>query len=253
MIKNIETSLPIAAIDRSGAARRMMAIMSVACSLAACSHLVGGKTQQMSAADTGVSDNFLPQPDLLVPGGANQVNLRYMSPDTSLSSYNSILIDPVVILSDSSSALSSANTEQRTTLANTYYDALYKALAAHCTLVSEPQPHALRFQAALSDAKSSNAVVKTVANYTPYVGVAYKIGSTVFNGGVGIFSGNATSEAYATDSVTGALVWQGVDKRGGGVAVVQNTTSDWKDVNDIFTAWGAQLVSKLQAEGVCTN
>ena len=95
--------------------------------------------------------------------------------------------------------------------------------------------------------------MKTVANYTPYVMVAYKVGSKAFNSGVGYFSGTATAEAYATDSVTGALLWQGVDKRGGTTAMLQDTTDNWLDVHHAFQAWAGQFVTKLQATQICSR
>jgi hypothetical protein len=63
-----------------------------------------------------------------------------------------------------------------------------------------------RLTVALSDAKTSNGTVKIVVTYVPYVNVAYKVGAVVFNDGAGFFSGSATSEAYATDAKTGALI-----------------------------------------------
>ena len=128
-----------------------------------------------------------------------------------LASYHAILLNPVVIISDASSPLATASPEQRDALANTYYSDLYTALSKHCHVVAKPAPLYLAFTVALTDAKLSNSVVKTVANYTPYINVVYKVGSVAFNGGAGYFSGTATSEGYITDAMTGDLLWQGVE------------------------------------------
>jgi hypothetical protein len=94
------------------------------------------------------------------------------------------------------------------------------------------RPGTLRLTVALTDAKTSNGTVKTLATYTPYVMIAYKAGSVAFNGGAGYCSGTATSEAYATDSKTNELLWQRADKRAGSVASVQNTINSWNDVDN---------------------
>jgi Protein of unknown function (DUF3313) len=81
--------------------------------------------------------------------------------------------------------------------------------------------------------------------------IAYKAGSVAFNGGAGYFSGTATSEAYATDSKTNELLWQGADKRAGSVALVQNTTNSWNDVDNAMKDWSQQALTRLQALGAC--
>jgi hypothetical protein len=233
--------------------------LALLCAVAACSNsgpnveqrLIGGGTQQISGVQP--EGNFLPQPNLLSPGGPGRPDLVYMQPGLNFGNYGAISLAPVAVVFDQSSPLASTSIAQREALANTYYSDLYQAVSQHCNVTSSSRPGTMRFYFALTDAKSSNAVVKTLANYTPYVSIAYKVGSVAFNNGVGYFSGTATSEAYATDASTGALLWQGVDRRGGANAVVQNTINNWQDVDNAFKAWSAQLVTKLQQSGVCTR
>ncbi len=68
---------------------------------------------------------------------------------------------------------------------------------------------------------------------------------------VGYFAGTATAEGYATDSVSGTLLWQIVDKRGGTTALVENTFDSWLDVHHAFKTWSTQLLKALQADGIC--
>jgi hypothetical protein len=212
-------------------------------------NIIGGGTTQVAGAVP--TDTFLPQPGLLGPGASGQADLVYFAPGLNFSNYSAILLDPVAIISDSASPLATASPQQREALANTYYSDLYSALSKHCKMTNSPAPSTLRFTFALTDAKLSNGVVKTLATYTPYVMVAYKVGSVAFNNGAGYFSGTATSEAYATDAMTGNLLWQAVDKRAGSVALVQNTTNSWNDVDNAMKGWSDQAVNRLQALGVC--
>jgi hypothetical protein len=231
--------------------RSMWIALALVGVVAGCSNpaVVGGGTAQVAGA-TPV-DGFLPHPELLTPGGPGRPDLIYFKPGLNFANYNAILLDPVVIVSDPTSPLAAASTEQRNTVANLYYSELFDALSAHCHMQAAPAPGTLRFTFALTDAKLSNSTVKTLATYTPYVMVAYKLGSVAFNDGVGVFSGTATSEAYATDALSGDLLWQGVDKRAGTTALVQNTTNSWNDVDNALKAWSAEAARRLQELGVC--
>jgi Protein of unknown function (DUF3313) len=211
--------------------------------------VVGGGTTQVAGAVP--VDGFLPHPERLVPGGSGRADLVYFKPGVNLANYNAILLDPVAIVSDSASPLATASPEQRETVANLYYSDLYAALSRHCHMITTPAPGTLRLTIALTDVRLSNSVVKTLANYTPYVMAVYKVGSTAFNGGAGYFSGTATSEGYITDAVTGDLLWQGVDKRAGATSVVQNTWNSWNDVDNALKGWSDFAVKRMQALGIC--
>ncbi len=213
--------------------------------------IVGGGTTQV--AGVLPVDGFLPQPQLLTRGAPGQAELVYYTPGVSLSTYGAILLDPVTIVSDAQGALATASPAQRETLANLYYSELYAALSPHCRMVSRPAPGVLRFTVALTDATTSNGVIKTLATYTPYVATAYKAGMVAFNDRAGYFSGTATSEAYATDAVSNVVVWEGADRRAGTTALLQNTTNSWDDVDNAMKAWGQFAVKRLRDLGVCTN
>jgi hypothetical protein len=228
-----------------------LVLLALIGSLGACtkSDLVGGNTIQIKGVQP--TDGFLPQADLLAQNTGTLWDLTWMKPGINLASYTDIMIDPVTIVVAADSKLATLPDAQRNDLVNTFYSDIYTAVAASCKVTSRPGPQTVRFHFALSDAISSNAVVKTVATYTPYVGVAYKAASSAFNNGVGYFSGTATAEGYATNGATGELLWQGVDRRGGNSPLLQNTTDNWIDVDNAFKAWSGQLVTKLQQLGVC--
>jgi hypothetical protein len=194
---------------------------------------------------------FLPQPDALVPGTPGQAALVYYAPGADFSSYRRVILNPVVVISAPDSPLAQTSQEQRTALANTFTSDLKAALGNVCTLTRRPGPGTLSFTFALVDANPSNATEKTAATYVPYVSAAYSVGSLAFNDGVGYFAGTATAEGYATDSRTGAVVWQAVDKRGGTTALVQNTFNNWLDVDHAFKAWAERIAAGLQNLGVC--
>jgi len=230
--------------------------------LAACSGndtMLGGKVQTGQIVGGGTVQvtnvqpvgGFLPQPSLLQPGGNGRAALYSLNSDISLSKYSKIILDPVQIWAAPDSQLNTIPANQRQAAANTFYSDLYNALKQHCQMVRKPGPGTLRMRFALVDAKLPNAAVNTVATYTPYASTAYGVASLAFNGGVGYFAGSATAEGYATDAKTGALIWQGVDKRGGTTSFAENTLDTWLDVHHAFEAWAAELTKKLVAMGVC--
>jgi hypothetical protein len=212
--------------------------------------IVGGTTVQVRSVRVG-NDGFLPQPALLARNEGTLWDLTYISPDINYNRYRALMIEPVQILSAPGSALSSLPDDQRDQLANTFYSDVYKALSTSCTITNRPGPHVVRLHLALSDATSSDGIVKTVATYVPYVSGAYGLGSLVFNHGAGYFAGTATVEGYITDAATGALLWQGIDKRSGNAPLVQDTTNKWLDVHHAFQAWAAGAVTKFQQAGLC--
>ena len=211
--------------------------------------LVGGGTLQIAGAQA--VDGFLPKPELLGPGGNGRPVQVYVKPGEDFHGYTQVLLDPVVIVSGPNSQLATVTPEQRDALANSYYADLHKTLSKHCSVTDKAGPGVLRLQFALTDATSSNATVKTVATYAPYVSGAYTAASVLFNKGVGYFAGTASSEAYGSDAATGELLWEAVDRRGGTTSFVTNSLDNWLDVNKAFTAWSEELAAKLKTEGIC--
>jgi hypothetical protein len=235
---------------RARAVRGGLTVLALTAAITACSKqaIIGGDTKQIAGAMP--TDGYLPQPELLQAGNGLW-DLVYLKPGIDFHTYKAVYIAPVAIVSGPNSQLASASPALRDELADTFYSDIYTAVSKSCIVAPAAGPGVVVFNVALSDATSSDGAAKTIATYVPYVNVAYKLGSTAFNGGVGYFSGTATAEAYATDGATGALLWQGVDKRGGNAPLVQNTTDEYLDVHHAFQAWAGQLVTRLQQVGIC--
>jgi Protein of unknown function (DUF3313) len=211
--------------------------------------VVGGATEQMTNVQP--VGGFLPNPALLYQGGAGQPALIYLNPSAVLSSYNQVLLEPVAVWSGANSVYTNLPPDQRQALANKFYADLYQVLSIHCAMAAAAAPRTMRLRFALVDATAPNAVLNTVAIYTPYASTAYDAASFLLNKGVGYFAGTATAEGYGTDAITGALLWQAVDKRGGTTAMAENTLDTKLDIDHAFVAWSNQLASRLVQVGVC--
>ena len=211
--------------------------------------MVGGGTIEVKGVQPVAG--FLPDPSLLHAGGAGQVDLVYLTPNMQAYSNSRIWLEPVTVYTTPGSDLASVPLQQRQAVANTFTSDLYTAMKPHCRMARRAGADTLRVRFALVDAKVPNAAVDTVATYAPYESAAYGLASFAFNGGVGYFAGTATAESFATDTESGAIVWQAVDKRGGTTSAAENTLDTWLDVHHAFEAWSRQYVARLQQLGIC--
>ena len=237
-----------------------IAAVVIGVTLAACTQngegslfhrIVFGGTRQIK--DVQPVAGFLPDTTLLQPGGSGQAALVYRNPTANFAFYNKIFLDPVTIWTAPGSALTRVPESARQAAANRFYSDLYKALSKHCVMTTSlSRPGTMHLRVALTDAKTANVLLNTVATYAPYgVSTAYSLAALAFNNGIGRFAGTAAAEEYATDATTGTLLWQAVDKRGGTTALIANTFNSWRDVDRAFRAWSAKLVIMLRELGAC--
>jgi hypothetical protein len=211
--------------------------------------IIGGGTVQVAGVKP--VGGFLPYPSLLQPGGNGRPDLYYLNPTFSGPAYKSIILDPVTIWTGSNSQLNSVPSQQRQVLADQFHAALAQALGQKCQLVTESRPGTMRIRIALVDAVSTDATINTVATYMPYVSAVNAAAAVGFNNGVGYFAGSATAEGYILDATTGALLWEGVDKRGGTTSAAENTLNTWLDVQHAFQAWSGMFVQRLTDLKAC--
>ena len=244
-----------------------VALVALAAVVAGCSHdegtgpiqqkpsglqagdVIGGATAQIK--EVKPVSNFLPHPELLAPGGPGRPALVYFNAQAKIASYHKVFLDPVAIWAAPDSDFAKIPVKDQRALANLFYTDLYNALKGHCTLVKTASPNTLHFKIALVDAKEPNTAINTVATYAPYVSTAYSVSSRLLHHGDGRFAGTATVEGYAVDAVTGELLWEAVDKRGGTTALVSNTLDSTRDIRHAFEAWAVQMRTRLQEVGVC--
>jgi Protein of unknown function (DUF3313) len=213
--------------------------------------IVGGATKQMR--DVEPVGGFLPDPSLLEVGGQGASALMYRNSSVNLSRYDALILDPVTIWTGPNSPVATVPEEQRQVLANTFTSDLYQTLKTKCRMTQKSGPGVARLRFALVDVTTPNATLDTIANYTPYLNVAYKLASAGLNQGVAYLAGTATIEGYATDSVNGAILWQAVDKRGGKTALLTNTLNTSTDADNAFKAWSSRMLVGLQQLGICNS
>lgn len=211
--------------------------------------IVGGATRQVH--DVSSVSGFLPQPALLQPGGSGDPALIYRNPGVDSSHYGALILDPVSVWAGSGSAFTKTPVAEQQALANKFTSDLAAALRTRCRVTTQPGPGVLRVRIALVDAHPANATMNTIATYVPFVSAAYSGASYAFNKDIAYFAGSATVEGYVTDTSSGTVLWQAVDKRAGETSVLENTLDPNLDINHAFEAWSKDLAARLQRLGIC--
>src|SRR5882757_5009026 len=133
-----------------------------------------------------LAHGFLPQPSLLQPGKSGQAAFNYINPEAKMSSYHSILLEPVMIWTAPGTALDKSPVEQRQALANDLYSRLYNKISEHCQMVNIAGPGVMRIRTALVDAERSDPVANTISTYIPQAHVLGTLTAYAFNNGIGI-------------------------------------------------------------------
>jgi Protein of unknown function (DUF3313) len=223
-----------------------IAAVSIVAVLGACA-----ETKQVSMATPAAGSSFLPDPALLQKGASGQVDQVYLNPNANWGSYTKMILDPVTIWAGRGSNMDKASPKEQKALADSFYTDLYNAAAKRCKMVTEPGPGTMRWKIALVDASSANPFMNTLSTYEPHVHLLDILAGYAFNDGVAYWVGEATAEGYAKDATTGALLWEGQDKRAGTKAWGRDTFNSWNDVDNAFKAWAAQFAKRLGELGAC--
>jgi Protein of unknown function (DUF3313) len=223
-----------------------IAAVSIVAVLGACA-----ETKQVSMATPAAGSSFLPDPALLQKGASGQVDQVYLNPNANWGSYTKMILDPVTIWAGRDSNMDKASPKEQKALADSFYTDLYNAAAKRCKMVTEPGPGTMRWKIALVDASSANPFMNTLSTYEPHVHLLDILAGYAFNDGVAYWVGEATAEGYAKDATTGALLWEGQDKRAGTKAWGRDTFNSWNDVDNAFKAWAAQFAKRLGELGAC--
>jgi len=169
----------------------------------------------------------------------DQALLIYRNPAADWRKYRKVWLDPVTVwMSQTDSQLKDVSVEDRQRLATILWLKLDASLQKDYEMTSQAGPDVLRIQAAITEAGESNAVLDTVTSVIPQTRLLSGMKSLAT--GVSLFTGSASAEAKITDSATGAILFEGVDRRGG-TKSLRGVTNSWNDVEETYRFWGEKL------------
>ena len=223
-------------VNRTAWVGGVMAVLVLMGAMAGCT-----TTQQMSVK-SAPTNGFLGNTSLLTPGDKDQMSLRYANPSVQWTQYNKVLLEPVSFWGDDKTKISAADQQM---LTNFLHQQLYDQLGQKYQMVSEPGPGVMRLQVAIVDAEAATPVLRTVSMVIPQ---ARALSSLKYLAtGTYPFIGSAEAEAKMTDSQTGQLMGEWVDKRVGGGSIKTAAQWEWGDVENVMKEWATQAATKLSS------
>ena len=181
----------------------------------------------------------------MVSGGSaeNQALLVYKNPAADWRKYKKIQLDPVTVwMSQKDSQLKDVSVEDRQRLAALLWSKVDEQLRKDYEMTSQPGPDVLRIQAAITEAGESSAVLDTVTSVIPQTRMLSGMKSLAT--GVSAFTGSASVEMKATDSATGTILAEAVDRRGG-TKSLSGVTNSWNDVEEAYRYWAEKMRYRL--------
>ena len=112
-------------------------------------------------------------------------------------------------------------------------------------MVREPGPGVMKLQVALTDAEGATPVLRSVSMAVPQVRALVSL--QYLATGTYTFVGGAQGEAKLTDSLTGEVLGEWIDRRVGGGSIAAAAQWKWGDVENAMDAWATQAAERLYA------
>jgi hypothetical protein len=185
---------------------------------------------------------------LLTPpaeGSDQKAMLRYLNPNATWSSYNTIMIAPVTFWASDDSKVSAADQQA---LCDYMFNKLTSVLSKNFALTSIPGPGVLKLSAALTDATTATPGLRSVSVVIPQARVLSLIKMVAT--GTYAFVGSAQGAGKVNDSVSGQLLAAWVDERVGSTSIKNVNVNTWGDADNAINYWAEGLDKKLVDFGV---
>jgi hypothetical protein len=202
----------------------------------------GGQSAPSGAAQFLGSDA-----SLLQPGAEGQAAYIYINPNVQWSSYKKVLLKPVEFWDAPDTSVSPDNQKMLTSY---FFNSLQKNLQQNFTIVDQPGSGVITFAVAIINAETATPGLRSVSLVIPQARILNYAQS--FATGHAAFAGSAEAAFKATDSVTGQLLAESVDKRIGGMAVANAAQIQWGDAEAAMDYWSQKIDQRAVALGAGT-
>ena len=197
-----------------------------------------GSEQARKVETTG----FLGDYSKLRPGKEGEPLLFYRNPTANFRDYDKVLIDPVTIWRGEDSKLGNIPERDLRQLALLLRVKAIEAVRGDgMKIVEKPGPGVMRIRLALTEAEQANQAMDFMTAVVPLPSIS-KMAT-----GTRAFVGVAAFEAEASDSATGKILMQGVDRRGGGRSL-DGVRNPWHHVENAFQYWSDRFRQRLCEE-----
>jgi hypothetical protein len=225
---------------------RLAGATALASLLSACATTTRGQvalqqeTPAGNTAPTGAAQFLGDNVSLLKPGGKDQPDWVYVAPNVQWSNYKEVLLKPVEFWD---TPVSSVSSDDQKMLTSYFYNALQKDLQKHGTLIEQPAPGAITITVAIINAKAATPGLRSVSLVLPQARVLDYAQS--FATGHAAFAGSAEAAFMVTDSSTGQLLAEAVDKRVGGMALKDAAPVRWGDAKAAMDYWAQKFAQRV--------
>jgi len=232
------------------------AALLLATLIAGCSTTVESQPGAVQAVESGGTlppdiTGFLgPDASKLQPGPKGGAALVYINHNAQWANYTKILLEPVQFWASADSKVSQADQQTLTTY---FYNSLKTNLAKSFTVVDQAGPGVIRLQVALMDATTAVPGLRTISVVVPQARVLNLAQSMATDSYA--FVGSAEAEMKATDSVSGELLAEAVDKRAGGMGLKSAASFQWGDAQNAMDYWSQTIAERFKGlqQGTATT
>jgi hypothetical protein len=184
---------------------------------------------------------------LLQPGAEGQAAYIYINPNVQWSNYKKILLKPVEYWDSLDTTVSP---DDQKMLTSYFYNSLQKNLQQNFTVVDQPGPGVMTMAVAIVNAEAATPGLRSVSLVIPQARILNYAQSLAT--GHAAFAGSAEAAFKATDSTTGQLLGESVDKRYGGMAVAGAAQIQWGDAEAAMDYWSQKIDQRAVALGAGT-
>jgi Protein of unknown function (DUF3313) len=186
--------------------------------------------------------NFVGDYSLLTEGEDGDALLSYWKKDVNWWAYKKAILKPVVIKNIIASELNGISHAERYRLMELLEFRLQESLKTRFRLVNKPDEDTVVVEFAITDAKTSDALVDMFSSVYPAVRNLAALKHRVF--GAETIAGKASIEGKILDSMTGDLLMASADSRVGGKTLI-GLIYEWADIEKAYRYWAAQVGFQL--------
>ncbi len=218
--------------------------------LNACASTSQGEVQMQQetpsgqTAPSGAAQFLGSDASLLQPGGEGQAAYVYINPNVQWSTYKKVLLKPVEFWDNPDTSVSP---DDQKMLCSYFYNSLRENLGKHFTLVDQPGPGVITFAVAIVNAEGATPGLRSVSLVVPQARILNYAQSLAT--GHAAFAGSAEAAFKATDSTTGQLLAESVDRRIGGMAVKEAAQIQWGDAEAAMDYWSQKITDRAVSLG----
>ena len=235
----------------------MLAAMLAVSGIVSSVGMVGSVSADAATLGGYKAKDFLSDYSKLTPVEGEKDAYRYIDPAVDFSKYQKLLLDRIKVWYKDDADYKGIDPDDLKALTDYFHQAIVKAVGDDYTVVNEAGPDVLRVRIAVTDLVPNKPEASVVSLVVPFAWVA-DAGSGAAKGETGstAFSGEATIEMEAVDSVSSQQVGAYIDKEVGkkyqwskgvseGVNSYMGAYSKWTYTQKAMDAWAQRLKETL--------